>query len=186
MARSPTNTSDWSESAKQFLNHWDSLRDGDSLPTSEAFLDNPNFSLQPSVFIIEKESIYKTTFRLMATELVEIWGDDFTGRAVEDVFAADIAARYLANPHMCLEWPCGLWETGLFGNINEREVSLEILYLPLSVGENKPERLSGVLGRADTSIKSAKRRGMIAIKDRHWVDIGQGLPADELDIFSIP
>lgn len=185
MASIPEDRSDWSDPASRFLDHWNALRGTDSMPTTERFVDNPEVTLQPYVFIIEKVTRYKTMFRLMATELVEIWGDNFTGRAVEDVFAADVASKYLANPHMCLTEPCGLWEKGLFGNIKGRQVSLEILYLPLSVAEGKPARLAGILASAETTLKAASRRGMIAIEDRRWVDIGSGVPGDQPDIFSI-
>ncbi|NKB43962.1 MAG: PAS domain-containing protein [Alphaproteobacteria bacterium] len=185
MSDASPDRSGWSAVASQFYDHWDSLRDNAPAPASEVFLDNPNVALQPFVFILEMTERNKTHFRLMATELVKIWGADFTGRAVEEVFSPDVAARYLASPRQCVTTVCGLWEKGLFGNISGREVKLELIYLPLTVSAGKPNRLAGVLAETETTTKTAVRRGIIAIEGRRWLDIGQGIPNQDPNIFSV-
>lgn len=159
---------------------------GDTLvPSTERFLDHPNTALQSKVFIFELSSEKETTFRLMATELVDIWGGDFTGRTVEQVFSPEIAQKYLANPRTCGSDQCGVWEKGVFGNIDGREATLELLYLPLAVAPGKAPRLAGLLAKHASSIKPARRRGIIEITNRQWIDIGAGIPSNEPDIFSV-
>lgn len=185
MSAASPDRSGWSAVASRFYDHWDSLREDATAPSSEAFLDHPNLALQPFVFIFEMTALNKTVFRLMATELVKIWGADFTGQAVETVFTPDIAARYLASPRQCVTSLCGLWKHGLFGNVNGREVKLDLIYLPLAVTAGKPHRLAGVLAETETTTKTAIRRGIIAIEKRQWLDIGRGTPTEAPNIFSV-
>ncbi len=183
--KAETRRSDWSIQSKRFVEHWLDLRGEGPFTDLQSFLDSPSPELQPQVFMFELEGPTKTVFRLMATDLVTIWGGDFTGKAAEDVFTPEVAAFYFADPRKCVDCQCGLWERGLFGETRNREIELEMVYLPLAIPNDKPERLAGLLGWKRLSTRRAKRRGLIAIEDRQWIDIGFGVPNISPEIFSV-
>jgi len=176
---------DWSERALIFYEHWQGLRKGNDIPTSENFLDSPNTRVQSNTFIFELEAEDKTVFRLVGTELVMIWGRDFTGLSVEQAFSHTIALRYLTHPKTCPSHPCGLWERGLFGDARGREVTLELMYLPLLTQQNRAPRIGGFLNWHGTSDTEASRLGLIQLTERHWIDIGSGCPQYPPDVFSV-
>jgi hypothetical protein len=173
----PPDQTEWTKKSSLFFEHWNAQRIGTDFPTSQRMLDTPNPRLQPQVFLFERAAENKTVFRLMATELVTIWGKDFTGMAVEEVFSPEVAQRYLADPWACHTHSCGLWERGRFGDMRDRVVTLEMMYLPLAPDGSKAPRLIGVLAWTGLSTERASRRGLIAIEDRRWVDVGFGIPS---------
>lgn len=175
----------WSTRASVFFDHWQSLRSGNDMPTSEAFLDNPNPRIQANAFIFELASETRTVFRLVGTEIVMIWGKDFTKLSVEEAFTADLAATYLADPRACIPNACGLWEQGIFGDTRGREVILELMYVPLKVQSERPARLGGFLNWHGTSDTAASRMGLIALTRRHWIDIGAGIPTNPPKVFKV-
>ena len=183
----PTSTvsQDWSNQCVGFVKHWRSLITDAPFPHLHEFLDTPAPALQPQVFMFELVALDKTVFRLMATDLVAIWGGDFTGKAAEEVFTPEVARHYFADPRDCFRNRCGLWERGVFGDVRGREIHLEIVYLPLTTPPQKPQRLVGLLGLTEPTAKLASRRGLIAIDQRSWIDIGHGTPDNAPEIFSV-
>lgn len=176
--------SDLSTRAAVFFDHWQSLRSGAGMPSSEAFLDKPNPRIQTNAFIFELVSEKRTVFRLVGTEIVMIWGKDFTKLSVEEAFSAELAATYLADPRSCIPSSCGLWELGLFGDTRGREVTLELMYLPLTVKAGRPARLAGFLNWHGTTGTPASRMGLISLTRRQWIDTGAGVPAARPKIFA--
>ncbi len=171
-----------SKTTRAFLDNWTTLKDNAEAPPSESFLDNPDPAVQPHAFILELEEPDRTVFRLAATDLVNIWGKDFTGQALEDLFSPEVCARYLRQPRSCIERHCGLWERGRFGDARNREVELELLHLPLGVRKGRARRLAGCIVHHRTTAFDAARRGLIALEQRHWIDTGYGIPDEAPDI----
>lgn len=175
----------WSARANVFFDHWQGLRSGGHAPTSESFLDTPNPRVQANTFIFDLETDNRTVFRLVGTEIVTIWGKDFTKLSVEEAFSDKVAALYLAAPRACIGNACGLWEVGLFGDTRQREVTLELMYLPLEVQPGRLPRLAGFLNWHGTSDIVASRMGLIALTQRRWIDIGAGVPSPAPNIFKV-
>lgn len=179
------NRTGWSHRASVFFDHWRGLRSGEHAPTSESFLDTPNPRVQANTFIFDLETDSRTVFRLVGTEIVTIWGKDFTNLSVEEAFSDQVAALYLSAPRACIGNACGLWEVGLFGDTRQREVTLELMYLPLEVKPGRSPRLAGFLNWHGTSDIPASRMGLIALTQRRWIDIGSGVPPTAPDIFKV-
>lgn len=179
------NRTNWSARATVFFDHWQSLRSGVQAPRSESFLDAPNPRVQANTFIFELAAENRTVFRLVGTEIVTIWGKDFTRLSVEEAFSDKVAALYLSAPRACIDKACGLWEVGLFGDTRQREVTLELMYLPLEVKTGRSPRLAGFLNWHGTSDIIASRMGLIALTQRRWVDIGSGVPPTAPNIFKV-
>lgn len=176
----------WSEKTSQFYDHYMDLRVGVTFPSSEAFLDSADPVLQPQTFMFERVEPNKTVFRLMATELVTIWGRDFTGMAIEEVFSPIVARRYLADPWDCHTLSCGLWERGDYGDMRNRVVTLEIMYMPLATPPGKPPRLIGLLAWTGLSTEKSPRQGLVSLKERRWIDTGYGVAMTPPDLFTVP
>ena len=72
-----------SDRCREFLKHWESLRDGKVMPSLQDYLDHPSPDLQPNVMITDFVSRTEIPIRLFGTALVKLVRADPTGRTNE-------------------------------------------------------------------------------------------------------
>ena len=62
-----------SDRCREFLKHWESLRDGKVMPSLQDYLDHPSPDLQPNVMITDFVSRTEIPIRLFGTALEAIY-----------------------------------------------------------------------------------------------------------------
>lgn len=165
-----------SEPCGRFYAQWAGLITNGLMPHSRDFLTDPDPSLISSVYILEVTP-QGPLIRFMGTGLVEIRGQDLTGKIFGAGLPEEAFAGLKRNCISVAEHPCGFSEVAEFSTSIGRFMRMETVMLPLAVDEGRASRLctfsqiletSGEDDLADMQFKSGKRVG--------WVDIGAGVP----------
>lgn len=162
---------------RAFLEHWQSLRVGDALPTLQDYLSKPNPLLQPNVAIKDMVLPKLLRVRLFGTRLVDVVGVDLTGMNILDFAGNEAMAEALWwYHHKAATHPVGLATVKLAATASGRTISFEDIELPLTPFPGGPLCVSCCLGFVETlDFKDPMFRFNDHLSAR-WVDIGWGVP----------
>lgn len=166
-----------SESAAAFLSHWQSLRMGDDLPTSESFLDNVRPEFQPYVSLNDVSDDRQNKVVLFGTALVELWKVDLTGKKVEEFLDADQMERLTTDLLHCAHQPCGIWEISTLRTTTNRIIGWEMVTLPLAVNDPGRHRIVRYHNMAEPAQKGELVTDILHFQKKEWLDTGAGVPA---------
>jgi hypothetical protein len=168
-----------SDKGQRFVDHWQSLREGDALPTSQAFLDRAEPALQPLISLNDVDPAAGTNkVALFGTALVDLWKVDLTGKDVHQFLAADQVQRLNTDLFHCALTPCGIWEISTLRTTTGRIICWEMVTLPLSLngkGSSRIARYHNILDRPETG--ELIQDILHFQKKKEWLDVGHGVPA---------
>jgi hypothetical protein len=160
---------------RDFLDHWQELRQGTTLPHTCAFLDSAPARLMPQAFILEGQDD-RFLIRFMGTGLVEFWQTDLTGSALVDQAPSEDRAQLDQLALAVVATPCGLWQLGNIQTNQGRSLAYEAVTLPLEVDVDRPARLVSCSVLMDPPGFREYGLHYIPRARRAWIDIGAGIP----------
>ncbi len=174
----------WSLDIHAFFNHWNELREGADIPTSEKFLDSPSPTYMSTSYICDLTD-EGAMVRFHGTALAERWGRDFTGHEIHDRRTPEFKQHSLMNMRHVVDRPCGYVVRLAFSTSTGRMLQSELIQLPLSVKPGRPPRL------VCHAIKDAGYDAGEFIKlyvktlEVAWADLGSGVPdSPPIDLIS--
>lgn len=166
-----------SEKGQSFVDHWQSLRDGSELPTSEAFLDNADPALQPLISLNDVDPKAGTNkVALFGTALVDLWKVDLTGREVQQFLAPDQAERLTTDLFHCTLKPCGIWEISSLRTTSGRVICWEMVTLPLKQNAKGISRIARYYNILDRPQSGELIEDILHFYKKEWLDTGSGVP----------
>jgi len=166
-----------SEKGQSFVDHWQSLREGSQLPTSEAFLDNAEPALQPFISLNDVDpQTGKNKVALFGTALVELWKIDLTGREVHEFLTSDQAERLSTDLSYCARTPCGIWEISSLRTTNGRVICWEMVTLPLKQNAKGISRIARYHNILDRPQSGELIENILHFHKKEWLDTGSGVP----------
>lgn len=161
---------------ERFLEYWTGLRmEGEIVPSSQTFLDNPDPQLAPNVLVLD---VYPDDIiiRLQATEIVERWGMDLTG---ESMFKAPLPMNrrdMMDNVHKLTAQPCGLRSVNKTQTSGGRAIAVETFGLPLAVPPDRPLRMVNYAWIMTPMTEGEHSEAVSEYEVQAWIDIGAGVP----------
>ena len=166
------------------LSHWDSLADGQHIPSFTHWQDHFHSQLQPWLFVIDLHDDLSLTVRLMGTQISEMWGADLTGIELRSTFTAELVDMVYDAYRVIPKSRCGLLEYTIVKTAKGHIGQAETLALPLRGRPGQPDIAVAVTQyMAETFPSSAVDEktevGIIAVENRQWIDLGFGVPAKE-------
>lgn len=165
-----------SENALVFFNHWQSLRDGDALPTSQSFLDNAQPALQPLISLNDVDDQGNNMVVLFGTELVDLWQSDLTGKNVSEFITPEQAHRLTTDLVICAQTPCGIWEVSTLKTTTGRRIAWEMVTLPIGLGDPNRFRIARYHNILEPTKKGELVADILHFQQKEWFDIGSGIP----------
>lgn len=167
-----------SAQAQSFVDHWQKLRQGDALPTSQSFLDNVEPALQPLVSLNDVDETGRNLVVLFGTELVELWQSDLTGKNVTEFITPEQAYRLTTDLVLCAKTPCGIWEISTLKTTTDRTISWEMVTLPIGLDDPKRYRIARYHNILEPTTKGELVADIMHFQRKEWFDVGSGVPAD--------
>lgn len=167
-----------SEIVLAFVAHWQSLRAGESVPTSQSFLDNVKPEFQPYVTFNDLSADGANEVALMGTALVELWKVNLTGKKVSEFIDEDQANRLTTDFLLCANQPCGIWEVSTFRTTAGRVIGWEMVTLPLSLQKSDQHRLVRYHHILEPTTKGELIADILHFQKKQWIDTGAGVPKE--------
>ena len=155
------------------------------MPTVRAFTDYLDPELQPwltAVDVVGSE-LY---VRLMGGKAVELWGIDLTGVELNSRFGAEVMEAVYGPTQFLHQHVCGYRELKTALTSSGLELKLERLVVPVKKENGEGLRVVAVNAPLETTgydpdhLETLKLSKVFA---RQWVDLGQGIPDVELNLF---
>lgn len=174
-----TSSGGLSEKVQAFVDHRQSLRSGDDVPTSQAFLDHADPVRQPYVSFNDLEPSGRNVVSLFGTGLVDLWKVDLTGKEVLDFIDTDQARRLTTDMLLCAEQPCGIWEVSTFRTTSGRVIGWEMVSLPLSLEGSDRIRIARYHNILEPTQKGELISDILHFQKKEWIDVGAGVPASD-------
>lgn len=159
-----------------FLEYWKSLRKpGATLVTSEDFLDAASPLFSPNVLVLD---VYEDDLivRLVATEIVQRWGYDLTGKSLFNAPLPMKQKDMLSNVHKLIDQPCGLLSVNITNTSGGRAVALETFGLPVAVQPDRPRRMVNYSWLIDPLEDGEHSEDVARYERQEWIDLGAGVP----------
>jgi hypothetical protein len=168
---------DWSPECLAFLDFWSSLRRGERIPTSEAFLDASSPRFAALAYIIEILD-GAPVVRLQGTQLEQIWSRDLTGGDFFPGRSPRFRAAGLANMMSVLRHPCGHLARSSYATSKGRKITSDWIFLPVAAREGRAPRIAGAVfqhGGRNTFAEVGIHH--FELHKLEWLDAGWGTPA---------
>jgi len=165
-----------SANASAFVTHWQDLREGEAVPTSQAFLDNVQPALQPLISLNDVDENGQNQVVLFGTELVEVWQSDLTGKNVTEFISAEQARRLTTDLVICAKTPCGIWEVSTLKTTTGRTIAWEMVTLPVGLDDPKRHRIARYHNILEPTDKNELVADIMYFQQKEWLDIGSGIP----------
>jgi len=166
--------------AKQFYDYWDSLPKVNFVPDRKDFDPVAIHRPMPSVSMLEVTSPDSVMFRLIGTELVRRMGIDATGQNYLDFFPTDARATYLDIVNTQINCPCGRRSVLKGREPSGILVRVEVLVLPMSYQATGHPLLVSCFAKEESIGFDPKESVIKGVEDVIWIDIGAGVPANDL------
>lgn len=164
-----------------FLDHWNSLRQGDEMPTLQGFLARPNPDVQSNVLIIDFVSREEIPIRLFGTALVDLLRSDLTHKNCANVFAPPGASGMLTQmAEILVGHPCGATNINLAVTANGHAAEWDSITLPLTPKSGSPPCLVGFFECITDLEPDDFIYQMVGYGETAWIDIGSGTPNQDV------
>lgn len=167
----------WSDDCRAFIAHWAQLRGHTALlPTTETFFDHPTGRFAPYLYVVELTDD-SALVRLRGTVLDERWTARLTGKDLHDGLPAIIRRRSLSNMRRIVSKPCGYLARNIYTTSLDRDVTADLVQLPLAVRDGRPPRIVclSLMRRDDDMDETVAGFRTEALE---WIDLGAGVPPD--------
>ena len=170
---SPTTTLD--ERCLVFREHWKSLRGSGLVPTLENFLDHPEPTYAPYLFIIDvtPEGL---RVRLQGTVLVERWARDYTGTILFLKKSPEFRKTSSHNFATLTAHPCALYTVDEFVSTNARLSKACTILLPLATQIGRAPTVVGYSHETEALRTDEKFIAKCNTRNATWLDLGTGIP----------
>lgn len=169
--------SDWSPGCYAFLAYWQSLRDGQPMPTTERFLDDCSPAFAGVIYILEITDTGPVV-RLQGTQLEQAWSRDLTGQDFFPGRSARFKACAGANMRKVLEHPCGHLVRSTYATSKGRKITSDWIQLPLAVRPGRAPRIVGAVFQPATHNFAETAIHHFELHRLAWLDAGCGVPAE--------
>ncbi|MEQ8509200.1 MAG: PAS domain-containing protein [Rhodospirillaceae bacterium] len=166
------------DSCWKFYTLWHELRNGDAIPHTRSFLNNPEPKFIPSVLILEVTEA-GLLIRFMGTSVVERWGRDQTNTLFGSAgFPQSVVEAMLENCRALVDQPCGVVEVAAFSTRVGLPFRMETVMVPLGVDAGRPPRICSFSQMLDHVKEGDKQEPRFKGKrSMSWIDIGFGTPS---------
>jgi hypothetical protein len=133
------------------------------------------------MIIIDVASADMLRVRLFATRLVDLAGIDLTGGNLF-LFAknAQMAAQLWHAAQAVTGHPCGLWSNKLAITSSGRQITVEMMSLPLLPFDGGAPVIACAVEVIEKVDFRERVFGLVRYVNASWVDVGQGVPAAAL------
>jgi len=160
---------------RRFFEAWQGLRAGEAIPHYRALFEALAPELIPGMMLFEQASEERYIVRFMGTMLVDMWGEDLTGRDRFASMPAKVAKSAQNNLHSILSFPCGGASVQPYGV--KMQVETEFVLLPAANDPGKPQRVVAFaqdLRGASPPTGLQEPPGIL--HEARWLDLGFGVP----------
>ncbi|MCB2106808.1 MAG: PAS domain-containing protein [Rhodobacteraceae bacterium] len=162
---------------QRFFDHWKSLpRDG-KLPRVRDYLDRVKADLQPNVLLLDVVSATEVYVRLIGTRLVDLTGRELTRTNSLDIYAPDLRVEVGRSCVTMVTHPCGQISKRTVKTSGGMLLAASSIALPLGVDGNLLGCLAAFTEMHDPVATDETMTVIQRLTDRHWIDIGYGIPA---------
>lgn len=169
---------DWSPECEVFLKFWTSLRNGEGIPTSEAFLDSPSSRFAAHLYVVEFLN-GAPVVRLQGTQLEQLWARDLTGGDFFPGRSPRFRAAAIANMNAVLTHPCGHLARSTYATSKGRKITSDWLQLPLAVRSGRAPRIVGAVFQHTGRNFSEVATHHFELHKLAWLDAGWGVPTHD-------
>ncbi|MBT6961267.1 MAG: PAS domain-containing protein, partial [Rhodospirillaceae bacterium] len=174
-----------SDRCREFLKHWESLRDGKVMPSLQDYLDHPSPDLQPNVMITDFVSRTEIPIRLFGTALVKLVRADPTGRNFISTFSPPGVSDPFADMAQFLTaQPCGTSNVKTAITANGHDAELDSITLPLATADGSPPCLVGYFQCVTELEPDDFIYQVVGYGESMFVDIGAGIPESDVPVTS--
>lgn len=126
--------------------YWDAKRAGRSMPSRADIQPQEIPRLLPGVILVDVEpSDLRLRVRLAGTMVVEAYGEDYTGRYLDEIYFGGERDKVLSDYRMVVELRQPYCSDHRFHNVNDTTYDIERLILPLSNDDKAVNMLLAVL-----------------------------------------
>lgn len=166
----------------ELLGYWRSLpcEAGCEIPRKSAFNPADIGELLPFITLHERLSRYDMRGRLTGTAIDEMFGTNYTGANLFDLYSQRDHEFFAGLHDNMLNTPCGSRSQRRILMPNGERYTIESLHLPLADDEGKPVFLVTLMGPkpdyASSELEPGKERMATLEKAIEYLDIGCGAP----------
>jgi hypothetical protein len=161
---------------KRFFGAWQALRTDGGIPHYRAVFDAMPPDLIPGMILYEQAPDSRYIVRFMGTALVDLWGEDLTGKDRLAALPAKAAAAAMRNLREIMGTPCGLNAVHAYGATAGAIHEVEVILLPVGNDPDKPRRVVGFGQAVQPVPPGGLGEIQAALHTQSWVDIGFGAP----------
>ena len=166
-----------SELNQVFFEHWRSLRKGNGLPLLKDFLAHPHPQLQPQIVIKDILPTKSIRVRLHGTRLVDLAGEDLTGRdLLEYADTPKMADELWGFQKTVADHPVGLSVLKNTVTSSDRRVTFEEVSLPAEPFPGGPPCVIGSVVLMEDIKETDVVSHLLAYSAPLWIDLGWGTP----------
>ncbi len=162
--------------AAAFSAAWRVLCESTLTPHYRTVFQQLSPDLIPRLIVAELIEPDKYTIRFMGTARAQTWGAELTGKDILSLMAPHVAAAARKNMTTMLGHPCGMYYTVSFVTPSGREALTEHVTFPASNDPGLPQRLINFAEEISTLAYNEPRGQIQDISERHWIDVGVGVP----------
>jgi hypothetical protein len=159
---------------KRFFEAWQSLRANDGIPHYRLLFDALAPEFIPAMMVLEESEDNRYIVRFMGTTLVDLRGEDLTGKDRLSDLSRKTAAAAALNLRDMLATPCGATALQAYGPNARYQV--ESLLLPALNDPGRPRRVVGFGQVIQPAEPGGLAEAQPLLADERWVDIGFGVP----------
>ncbi len=159
-----------------FLAHWRGLRGDLPAPSLRSFLDHPEPSCAPYVYILDVKK-RELRVRLMGTLLEEVRKRNITGDDYLKFQKPVVRDAIFQNMKGVVSSCCGLRSGYQTKSNRDRDLSCEVLVLPLADDNGFIRYTAGVTEVMTDLLAGEVQVAWTQVTGIEWIDLGSGTPA---------
>ena len=168
--------------ARNLLDAWLRLERRDCVPDRGLFNPMSVARILPVVSLVERIDDDEWRLRLVGTEIERRWGRTLTGCNYLDLVSSEAAPMMLEEFRQVIRQPCGSWSLRKLQLRSGATLTVETLRLPLRGADGSVNLILGCSGEISRAYHTAadNPRAIATIANRHFFDIGAGVPMNTL------
>jgi len=163
--------------AAAFFAAWRAISGNAPTPHYRTVFQELSPDLIPRLMIVEQAAADKYIIRFMGTSRTQTWGDDLTGKDVLQLMSPHVAAAARKNFAAMLKHSCGMHHLVDAVTSSGRAVVMEHITVPVANDPGHPQRLINFAEELPIVAYSDQRGAIQNVSERHWIDVGAGIPA---------
>ena len=162
---------------KALIDWWQACRPKGEIPAWSDLTAAPEPSLMPNLAMHDVHPSHKLVVRYFGSDLVELWGKDYTGQDIAVEFKSSKAyQKALRVIQRCATMPCGGVTVGMWTTDKGTSYLRRQTYLPIKPSLDGVPRIISHADHESHVIDMPEQIGLSRMKHIDWIDVGFGVP----------